>query len=124
MLFALITSANEIREYRDLPSAPPALPQTKGLRWLPVSGDEPTFDPATQKRSGPMVTVGATEVTRAWAVTNKTAAEIDAEKDAQAVGEIDGLKALRALVRWVAPLVGKTPAQARSELIAIYKSLP
>lgn len=41
----------------------------------------------------------------------------------EAARDVDNLKALKALVRWVAPLVGKTPAQARNEIIAIYKSL-
>lgn len=37
--------------------------------------------------------------------------------------ELDDTKLLKAMVRWLAPLVGKTPASARSEIIAIYKSL-
>ena len=43
--------------------------------------------------------------------------------DLDAARDVDGLKALKALVIWLAPLVGKTPAQARSEIIAIYKNL-
>lgn len=46
-----------------------------------------------------------------------------AKPDIEAVREVDGLKALKALVIWLAPLVGKTPAQARDEIIAIYKEL-
>lgn len=43
--------------------------------------------------------------------------------DIHAARAIDGLKALKALVIWLAPLVGKTPAQARAEIIAVYKNL-
>ena len=46
-----------------------------------------------------------------------------AKPDLDATRDVDGLKALKALVIWLAPLVGKTPAQARSEIIAIYKGL-
>jgi len=37
--------------------------------------------------------------------------------------EFDTKKAMKALVLWIAPFVNKTPAQAKSELRAIYKSL-
>lgn len=43
--------------------------------------------------------------------------------DRHAREAIDGMKALKALVIWLAPLVGKTPAEARTEIIAIYKGL-
>ncbi len=123
MLHALVNATGEIREYRDHAERPADLP-LKGLRWRPVADTDPPFDGATQKRTGPVVNVKADDVTRVWTVTDKTAQELDAEKDAQAASEIDGGRMLKALVRWVAPLVGKTPAQARAEIIAIYKALP
>lgn len=46
-----------------------------------------------------------------------------AKPDMDATRAIDGPKALKALVIWLAPLVSKTPAQARGEIIAIYKDL-
>jgi hypothetical protein len=68
--------------------------------------------------------VAPDRVTRVWTVTDKTPQELSDEKDAEAVGAVDGMKALRALVKWLAPLVAKTPAQARSEILALYKTLP
>jgi hypothetical protein len=59
-----------------------------------------------------------TEIQAAWD------AYVLARPDLDAARATDELKALQAVVRWVAPLVGKTPAQARSEIIAIYKALP
>lgn len=55
------------------------------LGFLPEdrTGFEP-FDQATQKRSGPVLTVGADKVTAAYTVTDKTAQEIDDEKALQA----------------------------------------
>lgn len=47
-----------------------------------------------------------------------------AKPDLDAAHGVDGLKALKALVIWLAPLVGKTPAQARDEIITVYKGLP
>ena len=122
MLYALVTNDDQIKEYRDHSNTPPNLP-LKGLRWLPVADTNPPFNQVTQNRTGPVVTVRATEVTRVWTVANKTAGEIDADKTAAATGELDGMKALKALVIWLAPLVGKTPAQAKAEIIAIYKAL-
>lgn len=46
-----------------------------------------------------------------------------AKLDAEALVQIDGAKALKALLIWLAPLVGKTAIQARDEIIAIYKGL-
>ena len=43
--------------------------------------------------------------------------------DAEAQAVMDA-KPMQALVRWLAPKVGKTPAQARTELVAMYKGLP
>ena len=100
------------------------LPGKPQFKWLPLIDINPPFNSETQKRTGPAVVVSADSVTRTWTVTDKTAAELDAEKDAEATGQIDGQKLIKAVVRWVAPLVGKTAAQARDEIIAIYKGLP
>ncbi len=53
-----------------------------------------------------------------------TAEFLAAKPDLDAARDVDNLKALKALVIWLAPLVGKTPAQARDEIITIYKGLP
>ncbi len=61
---------------------------------------------------------GATDIR---AATAQELADYDAAAlDAQATRDVDGMKALKALVIWLAPLVGKTPAEARAEIIAIY----
>ena len=100
MLNALVDNADEILEYRNHAIAPPDLPQ-KGLRWLPVHDIDPPFTD-TQKRTGPVITVLADQVTRVWTVIDKKAGEIAAEKDAEANGQIDGLKILKAAVIWMA----------------------
>jgi len=48
----------------------------------------------------------------------------DAVADAQAAGQFDQQKALKAIVLYIAQKHGLTPAQARQEIIAIYKGLP
>ena len=51
------------------------------------------------------------------------AAEYDAAApDIEAGRAVDELRILKAVVRWVAPLVGKTPAQARNEIMELYKA--
>lgn len=47
----------------------------------------------------------------------------DSESDAVARREIDNTKALKAVVLWMAGKLNVTPAQARTEILAIYKSL-
>jgi hypothetical protein len=122
MIYALVDQQNTV--LRVEPHAlRPADPVGKGWRWLPVEDTDPPFDGAMQKRTGPVVTVAPDRVTRVWTVADKTAQELSDEQDAEAVGAVDGMKALRALVKWVAPLVGKTPAQARSEIVAVLKSM-
>lgn len=46
-----------------------------------------------------------------------------AKPDIDAARDIDNLKVFKALVIWLAPLVSKTPAEARDEIIEIYKGL-
>ena len=78
--YALIEIAtNAIREFREFAETPPDVTR-KGVKWLPVVV---TFPPATdtQVREGPITTVEAERVTRVWTVRDKTAAEIDAEKE-------------------------------------------
>jgi len=120
--FALINQQDTILRV-EAHAERPTDPVGKGWRWLPVEDTEPPFDCATQKKTGPVVTVAPDRVTRIWAVTDKTAQELSDELDSEAVGAVDGMKTLRALVKWIAPLVGKTPAQARAEIIAVLKSM-
>lgn len=96
----------------------------KKLGWLPVRrvGFEP-FDPAVQVRTGPDYAVGADEVVAAYTVRDKTAQEIDDEKTVAVQAEL-GRKFIKALVKWMTPLLGKTVTEARDEIKAIYKGLP
>ena len=48
----------------------------------------------------------------------------DRRRDRRMGRELDDAKAMRALVFWLAGKLGITPATARSEIVAIYRSLP
>ncbi len=61
---------------------PPDLPR-KAFSWVPIVIVNPSFDPPTQVRTGPVDVVTPTEVTRTWTVRNKTAQELEDEEDAQ-----------------------------------------
>jgi len=50
---------------------------------LPVVVTDPACNPLTQIRTGPVVTILQTEVTRVWTVTDKTQQQIDAETAAR-----------------------------------------
>jgi len=95
----------------------------KALGWLPqvVVGYEP-FDPAAQKRTGPVNTVNADDVTSTYVVTNKTAQEIDAEKDelAQIILNEPGLKAYALCINdgTIVPGANMTAAQLKAAVKA------
>ena len=50
-------------------------------------------------------------------------AERDRQRDAEAQGVMDA-RPMRALIQWLSPKMGRTPMQARAELVAMYKRLP
>jgi hypothetical protein len=54
-----------------------------GYRWLPVEDTDPSHAPATQMKTGPVVTVEAARVTRVWTVRDKTAQELAEEATAR-----------------------------------------
>jgi hypothetical protein len=61
-----------------------------GWRWLPCDPvAPPSYNPKTEKVTGPTYTVGAEAVTEAWAVVSLTAQEISDAKDA-AVNGLNG----------------------------------
>ena len=70
----------------------------KKFGWLPVrrEGFEP-FDPAAQVRTGPAYAIEADEVVATYTVRDKTAQELDAEKD-EIAGQITERGLLRAYV--------------------------
>lgn len=73
---------------------PPVLKPEKGLRWLPIIVTNPTYDGNTQVKEGPVVTVNATDVTRVWTVRDKTAQELDEQKDREAINALRTVKPL------------------------------
>lgn len=84
MRCALLNTDNEILEYRERGDASNPCPYElplKGLRWLPAPlMQPPAYDPASQVLVGPVITIGATEVTMSYSVRAKTAEELDADK--------------------------------------------
>jgi hypothetical protein len=62
----------------------------EGWRWLPCDPvAPPSYDPKTEKVTGPTYTVGAVAVTESWSVVSLTAQEISDAKDA-AVNNLNG----------------------------------
>ena len=96
------------------------------LGWLPeeVIGFEP-FSPATQIRTGPVRTIQAGKVVSTYAVTDKTAQQIEDEKTASATSGLATalnktlFDALWELHQGAQPT--ETKAQYRVRLIQIYK---
>jgi hypothetical protein len=91
--FAIIDSG-VIVAFRDLDDVPSL--EGKPYRViLPVETTNPAFNSATQVRTGPVITIEATRVTRVWTVTNKTAQQLTDEANASrdaAVAQLDQLE--------------------------------
>ncbi len=83
-----IVDNGTIVDFRGFDTAPVALVGKPYRSFLPVEVTNPPYDPATQVKTGPVVTVLVDKVTRVWTVRDKTAAELDAEKDA-AISNVD-----------------------------------
>lgn len=77
-LYAIVDNGG-IVEYRELAEAP-KLDGKPYRKVLPVVDTDPAWDPATQTRTGPVVTVKADHVARVWAVVDRPAEEIEAER--------------------------------------------
>ena len=88
MLYAKVVSG-AITEYRTYESLDPAAIRiVDGLPMLrPVTDTKPTFDPVTQVREGPVITINPADVQRVWTVRSKTAQELDNEKTAEVDGQ-------------------------------------
>ena len=79
---------------------------------------DPPFDPATQVRTGPVEKIQADRIDRVFTVRDKTAEEIDDEKEAEAVRQAN-TPANRTLVLYAAEQAGKdiaNPAVVTAEL--------
>lgn len=79
--YARVVAGNvvELRQF----AAPPPNMSRKGFVWLPVEVTDPPFNPTTQLRSGPVVTVEVDKVTRVWTVVDMTSQELDDRKQEQ-----------------------------------------
>lgn len=70
---------------------PPTLKSEKAMRWLelvvvdPVRGED-------QIKEGPVIAISDTKYTRTWTVRDKTADELDAEKDSNATDNFNMFK--------------------------------
>jgi hypothetical protein len=84
--YARVNAQNAIEEFRVFDAAPDPNP-AKGWRWLPAPiVTSPSYDPMTEKRTGPVHTVGANSVTQSWSVVALTAQEISDRKDSAIAG--------------------------------------
>ena len=61
---------------------PPVLKSEKGIRWLDLVIVNPTQDDG-QIKEGPTVDITDTTYTRTWTVRDKTAKELNSEKDSE-----------------------------------------
>ena len=73
---------------------------------LEIFVTDPPFDPDTQIRTGPVETIQADRIDRVYTVRDKTAQEIDDEKEANAVARAN-TPTNRALVLYAAEQAGK-----------------
>lgn len=88
--YVLVRSTDgAIIDQRDFAETPPDVTR-KGIAWRPLVVTDPAFDPATQVKTGPVLTTLADKVTKAWSVRTMTADELDAVK-AAAVDAVDSV---------------------------------
>ena len=72
---------------------PPKLKPEKGIRWLELVVVDPVKGEG-QVKEGPTISISDTKYTRTWTVRDKTADELDAEKDKIVEGEFERLKSV------------------------------
>lgn len=94
-----------------------------GYRLVPVEDTNPPVNPATEIKTGPVVTAFADKVTRVWTVRSKTAQELDDEKTAAAAGINDVLFKVafnhENRIRTLAGQASVTAAQFRAAIKAL-----
>ena len=76
---------------------PPVLKSEKGIRWLDLVVVNPALGD-NQIKEGPTVDITDTTYTRTWTVRDKTAAELNSDKEANAVAIVEG-PGLKALIK-------------------------
>ena len=72
---------------------PPTLKSEKGMRWLELVVVDPSVG-NDQIKEGPAITISDTKYTRTWTVRDKTADELNVEKDDITTNNFDVLKPL------------------------------
>ena len=72
---------------------PPVLLPDKGIRWLDLVVVNPASG-ANQVKEGPAIDITDTTYTRAWTVRDKTAEELNSEKDGEVLERLRILKPL------------------------------
>lgn len=86
--YALVTNGTVI--VRMASDVDPTVQTKSGSVWLPCNPvAPPTFNPLTEKITGPTYAIGASSVTEIWTKVSLTAQEISDAKDA-AVGQLNG----------------------------------
>ena len=102
-----------------------------GWLWQEVVGFEP-FDSRTQTRTGPVHTILADRVVSTYTITNKTQAQLDAERDllvnknmntAQNKTILSAMWELHQAIRGINPLPNETKPTYINRLKDIWKSL-
>ena len=66
---------------------PPVLKSEKGIRWLDLVVVNPSAA-ADQIKEGPTVDITSTTYTRTWTVRDKTAKELNSEKDGEVLNKL------------------------------------
>jgi hypothetical protein len=90
-IYALVTPTDTVD--RRASNVRPNVGTKPGWRWLEVEQVNPSYDPVTEIKTGPVTTIEETSVVDTWTVRLKTAQEIDDEKAAK-VSAIDALQFL------------------------------
>ncbi len=80
-IYALISPQGTID--RRASNIDPSVQTKTGWKWLPLETVNPDYDPATQVKEGPAVTVEAKRVLETYTVRSKTAPELDSDKTAR-----------------------------------------
>ena len=84
----------EVDSCRFRKTGKPRTPNSEmGIRWLELVVVDPEMG-KDQIKEGPVIAISDTKYTRTWTVRDKTADELDAEKDKIVEGEFERLKSV------------------------------
>lgn len=122
--YVLLDGQNTILQRGGFDTRPPD-PVGKGWRWFPVFRTDPPYDAATQVKTGPVTTIGPSDVTMVWTVRAKTAQELDdAKGDKISAIDMATFRALCHLKNETRRLsTPSLPAWTQAECLTAFKSL-